>query len=58
MKELDQQVQYDIAQVKATMAIEDMAPDSRTLEDLEKIAFGEKTADHVIKEIIEEYKNG
>lgn len=40
------------------MAIEDMAPDSRTLEDLEKIAFGEKTADHVIKEIIEEYKNG
>ena len=58
MKNLDEQAKYNIAQVAATMAIEDMAPDSRTLENLEKISAGEKTAEQVIKEIIEGYKNG
>ena len=58
MKNLDEQAKYNIAQVAATMAIEDMSPDSRTLENLEKIAAGEKTAEQVIKEIIEGYKNG
>ena len=58
MKNWDEQAQHNIAQVAATMAIEDMHLDSRTLENLEKIAAGEKTAEQVIKEIIEGYKNG
>ena len=58
MKELDQQAKYNIAQVIATMAIEDMAPDNRTIENLKRVAAGEKTADQIIKEIIKEYKNG
>ena len=45
MKNWDEQAQHNIAQVIATMAIEDMTPDSRTLENLEKISAGEKTAD-------------
>ena len=58
MKNLDEQAQHHIAQVIATMAIEDMAPDSRTIENLEKIAAGEKTADQIINEIKKEYENG
>ena len=58
MKILDEQAQHHIAQVIATMAIEDMAPDSRTIENLEKIAAGEKTADQIINEIKKEYENG
>lgn len=58
MKNLDEQAKYNIAQVIATMAIEDMAPDSRTIENLEKIAAGEKTADQIINEIKKEYENG
>ena len=58
MKILDEQAQHHIAQVIATMAIEDMAPDSRTIENLEKIAAGEKTADQIINEIKNEYENG
>lgn len=58
MKKLDEQARYNIAQVTATMLIEDMAPDSRTLENLEQIASGDKTADQVINEIKKEYKNG
>lgn len=58
MKELDEQEKYNISQVVATMSIEDMAPDSRTLENLEQIASGDKTADQVINEIKKEYKNG
>ena len=40
------------------MAIEDMHLDSRTLENLEKIAAGEKTADQIINEIKKEHENG
>lgn len=58
MKNLDKQTQYDIAQVAATMAVEDMTFDSRTIENLKQIAAGEKTADQVIKEIMKEYENG
>ncbi len=54
MKELDEQARYNIAQVTATMTIEDMPPDSRTLESLEQIAAGAKTADEIKKE----YTNG
>lgn len=58
MENLDEKAQHNIAQVIATMAIEDMAPDSRTIENLEKIAAGEKTADQIINEIKKEYENG
>lgn len=58
MKELDEQARYNIAQVVATMSIEDMTPDSRTIENLEMIASGDKTADQVINEIKKEYENG
>lgn len=58
MKNWEEQAQHHIAQVIATMAIEDMTPDRRTIENLEKIAAGEKTTEQVIKEIIKEYKNG
>jgi len=58
MKNLDEQAQHNIAQVAATMAIEDMHLDSRTLENLEKIAAGEKTADQIINEIKKEHENG
>lgn len=58
MKELDEQARYNIAQVAATMSIEDMMPDSRTIENLEQIAVGERTEDQVINEIKKEYKNG
>lgn len=58
MKGLDGQEQYNIAQVTSTMDIEDMPLDSRTIENLEQIASGDKTADQVINEIVKEYKNG
>lgn len=58
MKELDKQALYNIEQVVATMAIEDMTPDRRTVENLKRIAAGEKTVDQIAGEIIEEYKNG
>lgn len=58
MKELDEHGRYKIAQVTATMTIEDMPPDSRTLENLEQIAAGTKTADELINEIKKEYTNG
>lgn len=58
MKELDEQARYNIAQVAATMSIEDMTPDSRTIENLEQIAVGERTEDQIINEIKKEYKNG
>lgn len=58
MKNWDEQAKYNIAQVIATMAIEDMTPDSRTLENLEKISASEKTADQIIMEIKKEYENG
>ena len=58
MKELDEQARYNIAQVVATMEIEDMPPDIRTLENLEQIAAGAKTEDELINEIKKEYTNG
>lgn len=58
MKNPDEQAQYDMAQVAATMSIEDMTPDSRTIENLKQIAAGEKTADQIIMEIKKEYENG
>lgn len=57
MKKLDEQAGYNIAQVAATMSIEDMTPDSRTIENLEQIASGAETADQIISEIKKEYVN-
>lgn len=58
MKELELQKQFQIAQVAATMAIEDMPVDSQTYEILTQFATGEKTAEQIISEIKKEYKNG
>ena len=58
MKELELQKQFQIAQVAATMAIEDMPIDSQTREHLTQIAAGEKSADQIISEIKKEYKHG
>ena len=58
MEELSLQKQYYIRQVAATMEIEGMPLDSRTLENLKSLAAGEKTADEIIKDIKKEYKNG
>ena len=58
MRELEPQKQFEIAQVAATMAIEDMPIDSQTREHLTQIAAGEKSADQIISEIKKEYKHG
>lgn len=58
MKELEPQKQFQIAQVAATMAIEDMPIDNQTREHLTQIAAGEKSADQIIHEIKKEYKDG
>ncbi len=58
MKELELQKQFQIAQVAATMAIEDMPVDSQTYEILTQIATGEKTAERIISDIKKEYKDG
>ncbi len=58
MKGSELQKQYHIEQVVATMAIEDMPIDSQTLENLKRIAAGEKTAEQIINEITREYANG
>ena len=58
MKELELRKQFQIAQVAATMAIEDMPIDKQTREHLTQIAVGEKTAEQVIGEIKKEYKDG
>ena len=58
MKELEPQKQFQIAQVAATMAIEDMPIDEQTRENLIQIAAGEKTINQIISEIKKEYKNG
>lgn len=58
MKELEPQKQFQIAQVAATMAIEDMPINEQTRENLMQIAAGEKTAEQIISEIKKEYKNG
>jgi hypothetical protein len=54
MKNVEPQKQFQIEQVAATMAIEDMPIDSRTYENLTQIATGEKTAEQAISEIIKE----
>lgn len=58
MPELTPQQQYDIAQVAATMAIENMPLDEKTYSYLVELATGEKDADQIIEEIKKEYTNG
>lgn len=48
MKELEEQNEYQIAQIVATVAIEDMPIDSQTYENLTQIATREKTAEQII----------
>ena len=55
MKELEPQKQFQIAQVVATMAIEDMPVDSQTYEILTQIATGERTAEQAVSEARKEY---
>lgn len=58
MKELELQKQFQIAQVAATMAIEDMPIDKQTRKNLMQIVAGEKTAERIISDIKKEYKDG
>ncbi len=58
MKDSYEKIQYNIAQVTSTMAIEDMPPDSQTLENLMQLADGKKMADKIIRDIKKEYANG
>lgn len=58
MVELSQQQQYNISQVAATMAIEEMPLDDQTYNNLTQLATGKKTAEQIINEIKKEYKNG
>jgi len=58
MKGLTPRKQYQIGQVAATMAIEDMQLDRQAYENLVQLAEGAKTADQLINGIIEEYANG
>lgn len=58
MPELTPQQQYDIDQIAATMAIEDMPLDEKTYNYLAQLVAGEKTIDQIINEIKKEYTNG
>lgn len=58
MSELTPQQQYDIAQVAATMQLENMPLDEKTYNYLVQLATEEKTIDQIIKEIKKEYQNG
>lgn len=58
MAELPPKQQYNIAQVAATMEIEEMPLDGQTYENLAQLATGKKTADQIINEIKKEYKDG
>lgn len=58
MKDPYDKIQYNIAQVTSTMAIEDMPPDSQTLENLMQLADGKKMADEIIRDIKKEYAKG
>lgn len=58
MPELTPQQQYDIAQVAATMELEDMQLDEKTYNYLVCLATGEKTIDQIIDTIKKEYTNG
>lgn len=58
MSELTPQQQYNIAQVAATMQLENMPLDEKTYNYLVQLATEEKTIDQIIKEIKKEYQNG
>ena len=58
MKGLTPRKQYQIGQVAATMAIEDMQLDRQAYENLVQLATGVKTADQLIDEIKKGYANG
>ena len=58
MPELTPQQKYDINQVAATMAIENMPLDKKTYNYLVCLATGEKTIDQIIDTIKKEYTNG
>ena len=51
MPELTPQQQYDIAQIAATMSIEDMPLTEKAYNYLVQLATGEKTIDQIIEEI-------
>lgn len=58
MTELSPNQQYNIAQIAATMAIEEMPLDDQTYNNLTQLATGKNTADQIIDKIKKEYKNG
>lgn len=58
MTDLSPQQQYNISQVAANMAIEELPLDEKTYDNLTQLAAGKKTADQIIDEIKKEYKNG
>lgn len=58
MSKLSPQQQYNIDQVAATMAIEDMPLNEKTYHYLVQLATGEKNADQIIDAIKKEYQNG
>lgn len=58
MPKLTPQQQYNIDQVAATMAIEDMPLNEKAYNYLVQQATGEKTADQIAEEIKKEYQNG
>ena len=55
-KQLTPKQQYMIDQVTATMKIEDMEPSEDCIENLKKVAAGEKTIKQVIKELDMKYR--
>ncbi len=50
MAQLSPKQQYNISQVAATMAIEEMLLDDKTYENLTQFATGQKTANEIIDE--------
>lgn len=58
MPELTPQQQYDIAQVAATMQLENMPLNEKVYNYLVQLATDEKTIDQIIEEIKKEYTNG
>lgn len=58
MSKLTPQQQYDIAQIAATMTIENMPLDEKAYNYLVQLATDEKTIDQIIEEIKKEYTNG
>ena len=58
MTQLSSQQQYNINQVAANMAIEEMILDDKDYDNLKQLATGKRTADQIINEIKKEYKNG